>query len=92
MQNLYPKATWKNNADHLLFDIGFTYGLLKQVEGFLTKIRPLLDPASTPTLNEELMELFEALKSLREGRMQVVNEIYAAADEAAKKAQRKQKP
>jgi hypothetical protein len=78
MQNLYPKASWHNPTQHLLFDIGYSYALLVRVENYLIGLRPFLEPGG------ELDDLLAQLKSFRENRIQVVNEIYEAAEEAAK--------
>jgi hypothetical protein len=78
----YPKADWTNKADHLLFDLGYAYGLLAATEAFMQRALEEL-PIE---LTDEAQELCEALASFRKERLQNRNELYAAGEEAARKA------
>lgn len=78
----YPDLSKVDNADHLLFDLGFSYGVLTDVKGLLEQMVATL-PSSMLTLHAE--ELLETIEDLQKGRLQYRNEIYEAAAEAAKR-------
>ena len=79
---LYPQWNPESNpANHLLFDIGFSYALITRAERLLREAycHLILDPE----LLEEIDDLLAQMESLKKGRLQIVSEVYAAAQEAA---------
>jgi hypothetical protein len=72
-----------NKVDHLLFDIGFTYGCLNRVDELLRRIAFEL-PRNHP-LYPEIAGIRRAIEELHNGRIQMRNEIYDNAQGALEK-------
>ena len=84
MNKYYPEfKPDANKVDHLLFDIGFTYGCLNQADALLEQIA-FEFPKDHP-LSPQIKGIREAIKELRAGRIQMRNEIYDNAQAAAEK-------
>jgi hypothetical protein len=75
----YPTIKFPNDTAHMLFDFGYTYGLL-------TRIRTVLELALTDTQNEHVSPaiavLLDEIKAVQDGRLQTVDALYANADDA----------
>jgi len=59
----YPTWEWKDNAEHLLFDIGFSYAMLVQAELMFEALSSSLKDHFTSEPNSEA---YEANRELRE--------------------------
>jgi len=71
----YPKGAWSEPEAHLLFDLGYSYGLLMRAEEMFKK-----------GISVQGIEiLLEDLQSFREGRLSIRDEIYDAAHKLALK-------
>jgi hypothetical protein len=79
----YPLWEWKDKAEQLLFDLGYSYALMSSTEALLNALyaalieRQLKEPG-TRELREELGELLLKLKDFREHRLSDRDEIYRA--------------
>jgi len=71
----YPKGAWHDAEAHLLFDIGYSYGLLMRAE-------EMLKDGATAV---QVQALRDDLVSFREGRLNLRDEIYHAAHTWAQK-------
>jgi hypothetical protein len=75
----YPTVKFPNDTAHMLFDMGYSYGILHRTT-------TVLEWALTDTQDERIAtairELLEEIEALQEGRLQAVNALYANADNA----------
>jgi hypothetical protein len=75
----YPTAIFPNDTAHMLFDMGYSYGILERT-------RTVLEWALTDTQNEHINKairaLLEDIEALQEGRLQAIDALYANADSA----------
>jgi len=79
--SIYPDLKWPDNEHHLLFDVGFSYALLSRAQQVLRQAR---DTQEDEVLWEVIQAVIEDIDSFQQGRLQVVDEIYASAHELAK--------
>lgn len=79
----YPDLAHLDQVDHLIFDVGYAYGLLSRVEGLLQRVMEALPDT---ILAEDADQLLETLEDFTKGRLQYRHQIYAAATEAANRA------
>jgi hypothetical protein len=77
--NHYPDLSHIAPADHLLFDIGFSYALLERTKVVL---REIIQCDDYPVVVDELLAAIEAFQA---GRLQVRSELYENAAAAAEK-------
>jgi hypothetical protein len=87
----YPE--WKEGSDkakasHLLFDIGYAYGLLQGVQELLEKLLERREVVMPPSVRLETEEILEAVRSFKLGRLGLVKDIYAAAPEVVERLSR----
>lgn len=78
MKKYYPANAMEeiDPRDHLLFDLGFSYGLLMQAHHLLSALRPGLPPSVRTPIDQYLT----AYAEFQAGRQQVRDDIYAAAE------------
>lgn len=85
----YPTWEWPDKADQLLFDIGYSYALMRQAEAMIKGLHDALivhetnEPGSAAVeanreLREELGELLLKLADFRKHRLSERDEIYEA--------------
>jgi len=67
---LYPKADWRDNETHLLFDIGYAYAMI-------AKTLLLLERLNLP--DEEARDLVSQIRSFKARRLQFMDEVYLSA-------------
>jgi hypothetical protein len=83
----YPTWEWPSKADHLLFDIGFSYALLKHSERILSGLYGALGESETVDIeaNKELREVIAyhlaKLANFNEKRLTYRDEVYEAGYE-----------
>jgi hypothetical protein len=85
----YPE--WKEGSDkvsHLLFDIGYSYGLLNGAEEFLGRLLEHPSVVMPARVKLDAQDILDALRSFKFGRMGLVTDIYAAAPEAVERLSR----
>jgi hypothetical protein len=75
----YPTFKFPNDTAHMLFDLGYSSGMLMRT-------RTVLEWALTDTQNEHINKaisaLLEDIEALQEGRLQAIDALYANADSA----------
>jgi hypothetical protein len=86
----YPIWQWPDTASRLLFDIGFSYGILHETRIMLRSLYLALNEmdASAPEykiLAARLKELLDKMDNFRGKRLNIRDEIYAAGYLAAAK-------
>jgi hypothetical protein len=77
--NYYPDLSNVSPADHLLFDVGFSWALLERTKDVLSDI------VGCDDYPVEVAELLAAIKEFQAGRLQVRSELYENAAAAAEK-------
>ena len=73
MSNYPDKYPWRSDKDHLLFDIGYGYALLRRCQDYLSFVAETFEDSSAGDLVDEI-------KALQKYRMQTTREVYDAAD------------
>jgi hypothetical protein len=76
----YPKLASK--ADQLLFDLGFSYGLISEAKQLLESIEGFIPDE---VLQKRVSSFLERIDELEKGRLNVRAEIYDNATAAAAK-------
>ena len=71
----YPKK-FPDDANHLLFDLGFSSAMLYQSKSILETVLPTI---TDPALRTEIVNLLQAMRAFQEGRLQNVKSIYESA-------------
>jgi hypothetical protein len=75
----YPTIEFPNDTVHMLFDIGYTYGIL-------VRTRRVLELALADIRDEqieaEIQAVLKAIEVFQKGRLQTVDALYANADSA----------
>jgi hypothetical protein len=87
----YPTWKWPDTETQLLFDVGFSYAMLRQAEAMLRALYLALGEPETAQVSENqqlrvrLGELVAKMENFREKRLNTRDEIYAAGYFAAAK-------
>jgi hypothetical protein len=87
----YPTWEWPDTATQLLFDIGFSYAMLREAEIMLRALHTALgegEVAKVPEnkiLRARLGEILDKMDNFRKKRLRVRDEIYNAGYLAAAK-------
>jgi hypothetical protein len=75
----YPTIKFPNDTAHMLFDLGYSYGILERT-------RTVLEWALTDTKNKHIniaiRALLDEIESLQKGRLQAVDALYVNAESA----------
>lgn len=77
----YPKIKFPKAADHILFDLGYSYALLERSKSLLSYLMAEVGACES----EEIRQLVSEIRLFQERRLQDRDEIYLAAYAAAKK-------
>jgi hypothetical protein len=87
----YPTWEWPDTATQLLFDIGFSYAILRESEAMLRALYTALgegEVAQVPEnriLRAHLEQLLAKMENFREKRLNTRDELYNAGYRAAAK-------